>query len=110
MQPNYYWDDSGKNPMAPTFSEIGRLGMGLELEFEYSMVAGINGKSSAEKYRARFREYLEWARSSGVYGTRPLALYSGTDAMHQLASSKDNGDIAMYHELCRFIIESPLKK
>ena len=110
MQPNYYWDEDGKNPMAPTFSEIGRLGMGLELEFEYSMVAGVNGKSSAEKYRTRFREYLQWARSSGVYGTRPMALYSGTDAMHQLASSKDNGDIAMYHELCRFIIESPLKK
>lgn len=109
MQPNYYWDEDGKNPMAPTFSEIGRLGMGLELEFEYSMVAGVNGKSSAEKYRTRFREYLQWARSSGVYGTRSLALYSGTDAMHQLATSKDNGDIAMYRELCEFILGSPLR-
>lgn len=109
MQPNYYWDENGKNPMAPTFTEIKRLGMGLELEFEYSMIEGINGAASAQKYRARFDEYLQWARSSGVYGTLPLALYSGTDAMHQLANSNYSGDIAMYYKLCEFIIGSPLR-
>lgn len=109
MQPNYYWDEEGKNPMSPTFSEINRLGMGLELEFEYSMVEGVNGAASAQKYRARFDEYLQWAKSSGVYGTRPLALYSGTDAMHQLAVSNVQGDKEMYHKLCRFISGNPLR-
>ena len=109
MQPNYYWDEAGKNPMSATFSEIKRLGMGLELEFEYSMVESVNGAASAQKYRARFDEYLKWARSSGVYGTLPVALYSGTDAMHQLATSSAPGDREMYYELCDFIVASPLR-
>lgn len=110
MQPNYYWDETGQRPMADTFREINRYTMGLELEFEYSMVEGVNGASSAAKYRTRFDEYLSWAKSSGVYGTRSIALYSGTDAMHQLANSTLPGDREMYHKLCHFIIESPLKK
>ena len=110
MQPNYYWDETGKNPMDVTFQEITRLGMGLELEFEYSMVETVNGAASAAKYRARFDEYLRWARTSGVYGAKPIALYSGTDAMHQLAGSTLPGDRETYHKLCHFLIESPLKK
>ncbi|MBR1575108.1 MAG: DUF4855 domain-containing protein [Bacteroidales bacterium] len=109
MQPNFYWDETGKNPMADTFREINRYGMGLELEFEYSMVEGVGGAASAAKYRARFDQYLQWARSSGVYGSRSIALYSGTDALHQLALSDAPEDRAMYHKLCHFIIESPLK-
>ena len=110
MQPNYYWDETGEHPMSDTFREINRLGMGLELEFEYSMVETVGGATSAAKYRARFDEYLQWARSSGVWGSRSIALYSGTDAMHQLANSSAPGDRDMYHKLCHFIIESPLKK
>ena len=110
MQPNYYWDEEGKHPMNRTFQEIDKYGMGLELEFEYSMVEAVNGAQSAQKYRARFDEYLAWAKSSGVYGTRSIALYSGTDAMEQLATSTLPDDRAMYHKLGHFIIESPLKK
>ena len=110
MQPNHYWDENGSKPLSTAFHEIMLNGMGLELEFEYTMVAGVNGQYSADKYRGRFRDYLKWARTSGVYGTRPLALYSGTDAMHQLANSKDGGDREMYYELCRFITDSPLRQ
>ena len=110
MQPNYYWDETGKNPLDVTFREIGRYGMGLELEFEYSMVEAVGGAASAAKYRARFDEYLRWARESGVYGSKPIALYSGTDAMHQLANSTRPDDRAAYHQLCHFLIESPLKR
>ena len=110
MQPNYYWDETGKNPMDVTFREIGRYGMGLELEFEYSMVEAVGGAASAAKYRARFDEYLRWARESGVYGSKPMALYSGTDAMHQLANSTRPDDRAAYHKLCHFLIESPLRR
>ncbi len=110
MQPNYYWDESGEKPLSKTFSEISRLGMGLELEFEYSMVESVAGAGSAEKYRARFDEYLSWARTSGTYGRKSIALYSGTDALHQLATSPIPADITTYRKLCEFIINSPLKK
>ena len=109
MQPNYYWEPD-KKPLAATFREINRYDMGLELEFEYSMVENVHGEASASLYRSRFREYLQWAVSSGVYGNRSIALYSGTDAMHQLAESPLTEDRKMYHELGHFIIESPLKK
>jgi hypothetical protein len=108
MQPNYYWEPD-KKPMATTFREIGRYRMGLELEFEYSMVENVNGAQSARTYRQRFDEYLEWARSSGVYGNRSIALYSGTDALQQLADSPLPDDRATYHKLGHFLIESPLK-
>ena len=109
MQPNYYWEPE-KKPMAATFREINRYSMGLELEFEYSLVENVNGTASAQTYRERFAEYLSWAKSSGLYGQRSIALYSGTDAMHQLATSPLAGDRAMYQQLCQFVIESPLKK
>ena len=112
MQPNWYWytdQDKDALSLSKTFGEINSYGMGLELEFEYSMVEAVNGPSSAATYRSRFDDYLNWAKSSGVYGTRPIALYSGTDAMHQLAVSKLPGDRQMYEKLCEFIIASPLK-
>ncbi len=110
MQPNYYWDETGAHPMDATFREISSLGMGLELEFEYSMVEAVNGAVSAAKYRGRFEEYLSRAKSSGIYGRSPMALYSGTDALNQLAVSPLPGDREMYHKLGRFITESPLKR
>ena len=110
MQPNYYWDETGKNPLDATFREINAHGMGVELEFEYSMVEAVNGSVSAAKYRRRFEEYLDWTKSSGVYGSRSIALYSGTDAMEQLADSPLPGDREMYHKLGHFIIDSPLKR
>ena len=113
MQPNWYWhtaSDAASLDLSNTFAEINKYRMGLELEFEYSMVEAVGGPQSAAMYRSRFQEYLDWARSSGVYGNRSIALYSGTDAMHQLATSTLPDDVAMYHKLCHFIIESPLKK
>ena len=113
MQPNWYWhndSDAASLDMGKTFAEINKYEMGLELEFEYSMVEAVNGAQSAAMYRSRFQDYMDWARSSGVYGSRSIALYSGTDAMHQLATSTLPDDIEMYHKLCHFIIESPLKK
>ena len=111
MQPNYYWDGglNGKPSMAEIFREINRYQMGLELEFEYSMVQNVQGELSAQLYRERFEQYLEWAKSSGLYGKRSIALYSGTDAMAQLAGSPLPGDRTLYHKLGHFIIESPLK-
>ena len=35
---------------------------------------------------------------------KPIVLYSGSDAMHELASSENEKDKIIYHELCQFII------
>ncbi|MBO4465158.1 MAG: DUF4855 domain-containing protein [Bacteroidales bacterium] len=124
LQPNYYWD-AGKDIEA-CVRRIDELGMGLELEFEYSMVEevmktpGIMGPDGQGRYvftlddvpvlRARFREYMDTFKDAGLYGQRRIALYSGSNALYQLASSSENDDIAMYLELCRFISENPLRQ
>ena len=125
MQPNYYWDhDSISHPVSDTKQALKQYRMGLELEFEYSLVASVmaDGRSGPDAsgapafyaadvpmLRKRVREYMQMYKDSGLYGTLPLAVYSGTDAWHQLASSNDPGDREMFREICTFITESPLK-
>lgn len=126
MQPNYYWDHDGvSHPMSATESAIRKYQMGMELEFEYSLVysimsdgrSGPDGAGNPTFYakdvpllRERVREYMLSYKNTGQYGKIPIAVYSGTDAMHQLATSSDPGDREMYNDLCQFIIGSNLKK
>lgn len=125
MQPNYYWDHDGvSHPLGTTIKALQGYRMGLELEFEYSLVASVmadgrsapDGNGSPAFYakdvpllRTRVREYMAAYRESGLYGALPVAVYSGTDAWHQLAGSPDPGDKEMFREICTFIQESPLK-
>ncbi|MBP5373400.1 MAG: DUF4855 domain-containing protein [Bacteroidales bacterium] len=125
MQPNYYWDHGSiSHPLSDTKQAIREYRMGVELEFEYSLVASVmaDGRSGPDGngtptfyaadvplLRSRVREYMQMYKDSGMYGTLPLAVYSGTDAWHQLASSKDEGDVQMFRDICNFITESPLK-
>ena len=126
MQPNHYWDhDQISHPLSTTANALVRYRMGMELEFEYSLVASVmaDGRSGPDAsgnptfyakdvplLRERVRAYIQTYKDSGLYGVLPLAVYSGTDAMHQLATSADSGDREMYHDLCQFIIGSPLKR
>lgn len=95
--------------------------MGMELEFEgthgepltSSILSSLkNGEANpyAERNKARFQEYLDNARARGLYGEVPFVLYAGTNGLYELGTSDAEADQAMYHELCRFIIENPLKK
>lgn len=126
MQPNYYWDhDAVSHPLKDTFDAIRKYGMGMELEFEFSLVASVmadgrgapDGSGATTFYakdvpmlRNRVREYMSMYLDSGNYGKYPIAVYSGTDAWHQLATSSDAGDKEMFREICNFITESPLKR
>lgn len=120
MQPNYYWTDA-KWSWDQIEKTIKDHGLGMELEFEgthgeplkSSILAKLsNGKDNpyAERNKARFAEYLENAKSRGLYGTRPFVLYTGTNALYELAVSEDPADQETYHKLGKFIINSPLKK
>lgn len=126
MQPNYYWDhDAVSHPLTLTKKALKDYKMGMELEFEFSLVADVmkDGRSGPDGagnptfdagdvplLRSRLREYMQACKDAGLYGKLPIAVYSGTDAMHQLATSPDAGDKDMYRDLCEFIIGSPLKK
>ena len=125
MQPNHYWDDAGVKNMDSSFGAMRRFGMGMELEFEYSMVLevmkrGLKGPDAegnmtytvedVPMLRERFRDYMEWYRKYGLYGVNPIALYSGSNALYQLYVSSEPEDREIYHELCQFIINSGLRE
>ena len=49
-------------------------------------------------------------KDAGLYGTGSIALYSGSNALTQLATSPDAADRALYDELCEFIIGNRLSR
>lgn len=120
MQPNYYWTDA-KWTWDQIEKKIRDYGLGMELEFEgthgepltSSILSNLkNGEPNpyADRNKARFQEYLDNAKARGLYGEVPFVLYTGTNALYELAVSEDEKDQEMYHKLCRFVIENPLKK
>lgn len=126
MQPNYYWDlkSPGAHPFDRTIEAIKEYGLGMEIEFEYSCVADIMkvekkgpdgagrlifDESDVPALKDRLREYFTRMKASGLYGVAPIVIYSGSDALTQLATSSDPADHALYLELCHFIVESPLR-
>ena len=122
MQPNWYWDLGAgeKHPFAKTVSAIKEADMsGMELEFEYSCVAsemkpGVKGPDSEGRLtfsaadvpalQDRVRHYMKEYKDAGFYGVKSIALYSGSNALTQLATSPDATDHALYDEICEFII------
>ena len=72
--------------MDDVFRRIGELGVGLELEFEPTLLAGREG---SEAFRERFRAYMRHAKETGVYGSRPIAYYHGTNGFYDLWASPD---------------------
>ena len=129
MQPNYYWDyhnDQTSHPFVRTTDAMRAYGMGMETEFEYSLVTavmkqpGMMGPDGSGRMiytlddvpglKDQFREYMTRFKDGGFYGKVPLAIYTGTDAMHQLATSAEPDDIALYREFCSFICGSPLRR
>lgn len=120
MQPNYYWTDA-KWTWDQIEKTIRDNGLGMELEFEGThgepLTSSIltflkNGEENpyADRNKARFHEYLANAKARGLYGEVPFVLYAGTNGLYELGTSEDTKDQALYHELCKFIINNPLKK
>lgn len=122
MQPNWYWDlrNEGRHPFSKTISAIKDAQMsGMELEFEYSGVLdqmrdGVKGpdgdgrlcfsRADVPALQDRVRHYMQRFKDSGFYGNKSIALYSGSNALTQLASSPEACDQALYNDLCRFIL------
>ena len=110
LQPNYYWENKS---WATTCDYINKYDMGIEFEFEgtHGGSTSILGNSStAVNNKSRFREYMTNAKNYGIYGKKPIVLYTGTNALYELAASSNTSDRELYHEFGKFIIQSTLKK
>lgn len=75
MQPNHYWKP--ENDLDSACMKINRAGTSIEFEFEASISAWIR---DSDICRARMRKYMKYAKKHGIYGTRPLAYYQGSNA------------------------------
>ena len=121
MQPNWYWDlkQEGRHPFDKTLAAIREYGMGMELELEYSCVAaqmtdGRKGPDGDGKLifdatdvpalQDRVRHYMKEYKDAGLYGKGAVALYSGSNAFMQLATSTLSQDRALYNDICRFVL------
>ena len=122
MQPNWYWDlrNEGRHPFEKTLSAIRDADLGgMELELEYSAVAGqmtgdrmgpdgdgtpVFTARDVPALQDRVRHYMQEYKDAGFFGRKSIALYSGSNAFTQLATSAFPEDRALYDELCEFII------
>ena len=122
MQPNWYWDlhKEGAHPFDKTIAAIEEADMsGMELEFEYSCIANeMNGgkmgpdgagrlvftSNDVPALQDRVRRYMQEFKDAGFYGKRSIALYSGSNALTQLATSPVAEDRKLYDDICRFIL------
>ena len=120
MQPNWYWDlYYGDHPFDKTMEAVSTYGLGMELEFEYSciysqMPEGTMGPDGAGKMifhpsdvpalQDRVRTYMQQYKDAGLYGSGSVALYSGSNALTQLATSPVAEDQALYREICEFVL------
>ncbi len=77
MQPNHYWKP--ENNLDSACMKINRAGTSIEFEFEASI---LSADPHSDIYRARMRKYMEYAKKHGIYGTRPLAYYQGSNALY----------------------------
>ncbi len=75
--------------------KINRAGTSIEFEFEASI---LSADPHSDIYRARMRKYMEYAKKHGIYGTRPLAYYQGSNALYDLSVSTDETDREFFHD------------
>ena len=104
MQPNHYWKP--ENDLDSACMKINRAGTSIEFEFEASI---LNADPHGDIYRARMRKYMEYAKKHGIYGTRPLAYYQGSNALYDLSVSTDETDREFFHEFCSFVVNNPVR-
>jgi len=86
--------------------QIDSLGIGMEIEFEPTLLDAREGSGT---FRARLRDYIDYAKRRNIYGKRPFAYYHGTNGFYDLYASDDEADRELFDELCRFIINNPLR-
>ena len=79
----------------------------MEFEFDEAL---LEGNPDCAAYKKRFREYMSGARLNNVYGTKPLSYYHGTNALYDLSKSTAAKDREFYHEICRFVLDNPMRK
>ena len=118
MQPNKYWPNETTKTWTDCLNAVKNHGMGIELEFEGTHGEGQNSSiltykkdgtknSYATTNKKLFREYLtKISDQSSIYKKKPIALYTGTNALYELATSTDSEDKKLYHELGEFLINA----
>ena len=104
LQPNYYWKP--QNDMDEVCRQIDSLGIGMEIEFEPTL---LNAREGSGTFRKRLRDYIDYAKRRNIYGKRPFAYYHGTNGFYDLHASDDEADRELFDELCQFIINNPLR-
>ena len=76
--------------------QIDSLGIGMEIEFEPTLLDAREGSGT---FRARLRDYIDYAKRRNIYGKRPFAYYHGTNGFYDLHASDDEADRELFDEI-----------
>lgn len=106
MQPNYFWH-ADKYPFSETMLAIRDAGLGMEIEMDAAL---LSNNENGFLYKQRFRDYLDNAKRSSLYGKSPFAYYIGGDDFRLLKQSTDEKDRKIFCEFCDFVVNNPFKE
>lgn len=105
QQPNYFFGlDKPKSLFDKAIYNADNFGMGVEMEFDKSMITN-------EAFRQRYYDYIAAFEQGGVWKSKPVAYYEGGGAWLDLFRSDENSPARKdYDYLSEIIIKRQLRE
>ncbi len=98
LQPNYFFTESLPYSRLTEACQLANVyGMDMEMEFDERVLTG---------WGYRLKDYMKAFKENGIWQNKRLAYYQGGTALYQLARSSKHEDQELYHEFCKFVVES----
>ncbi|GHT12765.1 DUF4855 domain-containing protein [Bacteroidia bacterium] len=104
LQPNYFFNNKLPYSRLTEACHVARqYEMDLELEFDVRVFY------EKENWAYRLRDYMKAFREIfGIWETKRIAYYQGTDALYFLSKATHPEDQQLYHDFCSFVVEHQL--
>lgn len=117
-QPNYYFfpeHHTKENCLNVAVNDAFRYDCGLEMEFEGNWVRGLRDQRVVEvqdnagfydnspAFHQRFVDYIDAFEQGGAFKSKPLAYYSGFQAVHDFKNSANERDRQLIDRLAALI-------
>jgi hypothetical protein len=98
LQPNYFFQETIPYSRLTDACYLAiAYGMDMEMEFDERALTG---------WGYRLKDYMKAFKENGIWQNKRLAYYQGGTALYQLAQTRDPELKELYHQFCKFVVES----